>query len=265
MPRSVLLDGWDRGVLTWKTTKPDQMRPEGSSGKEGVGGGPDGGTGASGEIHERWSDLLDDLERGGRLTRSDVRAAMEKHPRWRFLDGPLSERELEAALRDSPVAIGEEQTISAPHMVAILAEAADVRAGERCLEIGAGSGWLAAILAELVGDEGYVVGVEIVPELVELARSNLAATELRNVEIILGDGSLGHPEGGPYDAIIVSCGAPSVPEPLKEQLAIGGRLVIPVGRRGHQRLIRVTRTEHGFEREDRGGCAFVPLVGQHGF
>lgn len=238
------------------------MVPGPSSGKQGVG---EGLPVASETLERRWEELLDRLERGGRLSRPDVRAAMREHPRWRFLNRPLDEDALEAALQDAPVVIGDEQTISAPHMVAILLEASEISEGERCLEIGAGSGWLAVIAGELVGDKGHVVGVEIVPDLVELARDNVHDAEADNVEILMGDGSLGHPEGGPYDVIVVSCGAPSVPSPLKEQLRLGGRLVIPIGQRGHQRLIRVTRTEDGYEQEDLGGCAFVPLVGEHGF
>lgn len=238
------------------------MVPDGSSGKEGVGVSDDS---SPLDLEERWSSLLDTLETGSRLTRADLREAMAQHPRWQFLPGGSEAAERKASLKDAPVAIGDEQTISAPHMVAILIEATQAREGERCLEIGAGSGWLAAILGTLVGPSGRVIAVEIVPDLVELARSNLRDGGVDNVEVLMGDGSLGHPEGGPYDVIIVSCGAPSVPSPLKRQLAIGGRLVIPVGRRGHQRLIRVTRTEEGYEQEDLGGCAFVPLVGEHGF
>lgn len=212
-----------------------------------------------------WQEQLDRLERGDRLNRGDVRDAMMKHARWRFVPTGASAKLREQALQDTPVPIGDGQTISAPHMVAILIEEATPSRGERCLEIGAGSGWLAAVLAEVVGSEGHVTGVEIKPELVELARENIQQAGLDNVTILHGDGSLGHPEAGPYDVIIASCGAPSVPDPLVEQLDIGGRLVIPVGRRGHQRLKRVTRTQDGYEEETLGGCAFVPLVGRHGF
>lgn len=198
------------------------------------------------------------------MSRDDVRKAMEAHPRWRFTD-PNAIQERAKAVKDRPVPIGDGQTISAPHMVAILIEESLVSKGERCLEVGAGSGWLAAVLGEVVGPRGHVTGVEIKPQLVELARSNLQAEGLENVTLLHGDGSLGHPEGGPYDVIIASCGAPSVPDPLLDQLGIGGRLVIPVGHRTHQQLHRVTRTKDGFEEEQLGGCAFVPLVGEHGF
>lgn len=234
-----------------------------SNGNEGVGESGQSES-ASEEVQDAWISLLDRLERSGRLEHKEIREAMETYPRWRFLPGSPGSDKRRAAVKDSPVAIGDEQTISAPHMVAILLEAGEPTPGERCLEIGAGSGWLATLLGDLVAPEGTVVGVEIVPDLVELARTNVQVG-VGNVEILMGDGSLGHPEGGPYNLIIVSCGAPSIPEPLKKQLALGGRLVIPVGQRGHQRLIRVTRTADGYEQEDLGGCAFVPLVGQHGF
>lgn len=235
-----------------------------SNGNDGVGEGRQSGS-ASEEIQDAWASLLDRLERSGRLESVEIREAMASHPRWRFLPGSPGSKKRRAAVKDSPVAIGDEQTISAPHMVAILLETGKPSPGERCLEIGAGSGWLATLLGDIVAPEGMVVGVEIVPDLVDLARRNVNQASVDNVEILMGDGSLGHPEGGPYDLIVVSCGAPAIPEPLKRQLALGGRLVIPVGQRGHQCLIRVTRTADGYEQEDLGGCAFVPLVGQHGF
>jgi protein-L-isoaspartate(D-aspartate) O-methyltransferase len=116
-----------------------------------------------------------------------------------------------------------------------------------------------------VGSQGRVLSVEIVSELVELAKDNVRQERVGNVEIVHGDGSLGYVDQAPYDAIVVSCGAPEVPESLLEQLDVGGRLVIPVGKRVHQQLIRVMRTQDGFERENFGGCAFVPLVGEEGF
>jgi protein-L-isoaspartate(D-aspartate) O-methyltransferase len=150
-------------------------------------------------------------------------------------------------------------------MVAILLSQASPQPGMNCLEIGAGSGWLAVLAGELVGREGHVTGVEIVPDLVELARSNVRASGLNNVDIVETDGSTGYPPRAPYDVIVVSCAAPSVPEPLLDQLEIGGRLVVPVGKQVQQQLLRITRTAEGYERDDLGGCAFVPLVGDEGF
>lgn len=218
------------------------------------------------ELEEAWTQLLSRLEDAGRYRDPGIRRAFERYPRWEFLprDGPedLTPR---AAIRDSPVPIGDGQTISAPHMVAILLSEAQLEEGNSCLEIGAGSGWLAVLAGDLVGSEGRVVGVEIVPELVRLARENVVQAGADNVEIVLGDGGIGHPEQAPYDRIIVSCAAPEVPDPLVAQLRVGGRLVIPVGSRNHQRLTRVVKTEDGVEQEDLSGCAFVPLVGEHGF
>lgn len=215
-------------------------------------------------LEDAWSQLLDRLEQGGRYSDPRIRRAFEKHPRWSFLPKEIrgSRR---AAVQDKPVAIGDNQTISAPHMVAILLDRADLQPGHRCLEVGAGSGWLAVLAGELVGPEGRIVGVEIVPELVELARDNVVQAGADNVEIVMGDGGIGSPERAPFDRIIVSAAAPEVPDPLLEQLRLGGSLVVPVGSRNYQQLVRVTKTESGTEREQLGGCAFVPLVGEYGF
>lgn len=215
-------------------------------------------------LEDAWAQLLDRLEQGGRYTDPRVRRAFEKHPRWRYLPGD-KQASPRAAVQDKPVAIGDNQTISAPHMVAILLDRAGLQRGDRCLEIGAGSGWLAVLAGDLVGSEGHVVGVEIVPELVELARDNVMQAGAENVEIVLGDGGIGCPEQAPYDRIIVSCAAPDVPKPLLDQLEVGGTMVIPLGSRAHQVLTRVHKTEEGIEREEMGGCAFVPLIGEHGF
>ncbi len=191
---------------------------------------------------------------------------MEALPRWRFIGPEPTRDKIEGSLRDAPLPIAQDQTISAPHMVAILLEQAEPRPGDRCLEVGAGSGWLAGLLAYVVGPEGHVVAMEVRDELVEMARSNLAGLPLEDrVELVAGDGSRGYPDGGPYDVIIVSAAAPSVPDPLVDQLGLGGRLVIPVGERGHQQLYVITKGPDGVERSGKGGCAFVPLIGEHGF
>lgn len=215
-------------------------------------------------LEDAWEQLLDRLEQGGRYTDPHIREAFRKHPRWDFLpEGQRGNRR--AAVSDKPVAIGDNQTISAPHMVAILLDRADLQRGHRCLEIGAGSAWLAVLAGELVGEEGRVVGVEIVPDLVELGRENVLQAGAANVEIVMGDGGIGCPEKAPYDRIIVSAAAPEVPDPLLDQLRVGGSMVIPVGTRNYQQLLRITKTAEGTEREELGGCAFVPLIGEHGF
>lgn len=150
-------------------------------------------------------------------------------------------------------------------MVAILLEAGQPRPGERCLEIGAGSGWLAALLGHLVGPEGHVTAVEIVPELAKRAADNVQQAGLTNVTITKGDGSLGAAQGAPYDLIIASCAAPQIPDPLVKQLAQDGRMLVPVGDRSRQHLLRVRRAGDRLATEDLGGCAFVPLVGEYGF
>lgn len=216
------------------------------------------------ELWDGWSQLLDRLEQAGRYDDPRIREAFEAHPRWRFLpsDGRVNRR---ASIEDKPVPIGDNQTISAPHMVAILVARADIQSGHRVLEVGSGSGWLAVVASELLGDEGHVVGVEIVPEIVELARRNVMQEGVDNVEIVMGDGGIGCPQQAPYHRIIVSAAAPEVPDPLIDQLRFGGSLVIPVGTRNYQQLVRIQKTEDGTEREELGGCAFVPLVGEYGF
>ncbi|KQC15816.1 MAG: protein-L-isoaspartate(D-aspartate) O-methyltransferase [Methanothrix sp.] len=186
--------------------------------------------------------------------------AMERVPRELFV--PESIRSL--AYEDHPLPIGEGQTISAPHMVAIMCDVLDLGEGMSALDVGAGSGYHAAVMAELVGPEGCVYSIERVPELVVFARRNLREAGIKNVTVVEGDGSRGLPEHAPYDRINVAATAPEVPEPLKEQLKVGGKLVVPVGS-CYQELVLVIRTEEGFELEHHGGVVFVPLIGDHGF
>lgn len=193
----------------------------------------------------------------GDIRDSRVLEAMATVPRHLFVPEHLRE----VSYQDTPLPIGFGQTISQPLMVAIMLEAALLRGNERVLEIGTGSGYQAALLTHLAKE---VYTVEIIPELAELARSNLAAAGVDAPHVITADGSLGWPEAAPYDAIIVAAGAPVVPDPLVTQLAQGGRLIIPVGRRFGQVLKRLQRTPHGVQTETFGGCAFVPLVGTYG-
>lgn len=214
-----------------------------------------------GELDERWKRTVKALV-GERLIRSDeVRQAFLKYPRYLFVE----ERYRGYAHVDEPLPIPAGQTISAPHMVAIMLELAELEPGMRVLEVGTGSGWNAALIAELVRDEVYTV--ERIPELVEFARRNLERVGVKNVHVILGDGSKGFPPKAPYDRIIVTAGAPKVPEPLVEQLKPGGRLIIPVGSYHlWQDLYIVEKTEKGEIREKRwGGVAFVPLIGEYGW
>ncbi|UEC43059.1 MAG: Protein-L-isoaspartate O-methyltransferase [Methanothrix sp.] len=186
--------------------------------------------------------------------------AMERVPREFFV--PRSIRH--TAYEDRPLPIGEGQTISAPHMVAMMCDVLEIAGGMKVLDVGTGSGYHAAVIADLVGPEGHVYSIERIPELVFFAKKNLEAAGVKNVTVLQGDGSRGLPEYAPYDRINVAATAPKIPEPLKEQLKVGGKLVIPVGS-CYQELVLVERTQEGFELEHHGGVVFVPLVGDHGF
>ncbi|MCU0638075.1 MAG: protein-L-isoaspartate(D-aspartate) O-methyltransferase, partial [Methanothrix sp.] len=194
----------------------------------------------------------------GEIADPKVVSAMSGVKRELFLPEHLQSR----AYDDTPLPIGLGQTISAPHMVAIMCSILDIRPGMTVLEVGGGSGYHAAVMAELVGLAGHVYSVERMAELVEFARENLERAGIRNVTMILSDGSLGLPEHAPYDRISVAATAPDVPEPLKQQLKSGGKMVIPVGR-DYQELYLVTR-KNGFSIERKMGVIFVPLIGEEG-
>lgn len=166
------------------------------------------------------------------------------------------------AYQDNPLPIGTGQTISQPFMVALMTELLDLRGGEKVLEVGTGSGYQAAILGKLARE---VISIEKHANLAGGARRTLQSLGIDNVEVRVGDGSLGLPGEAPFDAIIVTAGSPGVPRPLLEQLADGGRLVIPVGSSGMQTLTLVTREGGDYRTEEKGGCVFVPLVGRHGW
>lgn len=184
--------------------------------------------------------------------------AVKKVPRHLFVDEAFYGQ----AYGDFPLPIGEEQTISQPFMVAVMTEALELKGDERVLELGTGSGYQTAILAELCHK---VFSIERISPLAGRARKVLDKLGYGNVLVRIGDGTLGWKEEAPFDAIIVTAGAPEIPQPLTEQLKIGGRLVIPVGGEFMQSLIRVRKTEKGIEKEDMGGCRFVKLIGEHGW
>lgn len=190
-----------------------------------------------------------------------VREAMLRVPRHKF----VPEYEKRAAYLDMPLEIGYGQTISAPHMVAIMCELLELAEGHKVLEIGAGSGYNAAVMGELVGKSGHVYAVERLEPLVHFARNNLKETGYDNVTVLLGDGSMGYSKYAPYDRIAVTCAAPCIPEPLLEQLKPGGIMVIPVGNYS-QELIRIEKDREGnIRKEKKGEVIFVPLIGKYGF
>lgn len=201
---------------------------------------------------------MESLERQGLIRSEGVKEAMLRVPRETFVAQGYEDR----AYQDIPLHIGEGQTISAPHMVAIMAEALELEPGHRVLEVGAGSGYHACVVA-CIAREGWVYSIERISSLAERAKENIAEAECcPNITVVVGDGSRGYPEASPYDRIFVTAAAPRVPESLKEQLREGGKILIPVGSREGQDLLRVTKTEKGFSEETLGGCSFVPLVGE---
>jgi protein-L-isoaspartate(D-aspartate) O-methyltransferase len=206
--------------------------------------------------------LVEHLVRRKYITKHEVIKAMGKIPRHEFVPPGLRKN----AYVDSPQQIGFGQTISAPHMVGIMAEKLDIEKGQNILEIGGGSGYHAAVFAEIVGKEGHIYSVEYVEALAERARENIRKCGLENIVTILeGDGSLGLKEHAPYDRIFVSCAAPMVPEPLLEQLKDKGKLLIPVGSMYYQTLILLEKKGGKLKEKEHGGCVFVPLRGTHGF
>ena len=186
--------------------------------------------------------------------------AVNAVPREEFVPTDL----VEFAYRDAPLPIAASQTISQPYIVALMTAALELKPGERALEVGTGSGYAAAVLAEIATD---VYTIERHKILADTARSRLEELGYRNIQVLYGDGTLGWPEHAPFDAIVVAAGGPDVPESLKKQLAIGGRLVIPVGSSIHtQTLLRVRRiSENEYQEEDLGGVRFVPLIGAAGW
>lgn len=186
--------------------------------------------------------------------------AMRRVPRERFL--PKGQGAF--AYEDTPLPIGQGQTISQPYIVAYMADALELGGGEKILEIGTGSGYAAAVLAEIVAE---VYTIERIKGLADMARSVLQSLGYDNVHVLHSDGTLGCPEQAPFDGIVVTAGAPDVPESLQRQLKVGGRLVIPVGKsHSFQQILRITRlSEDEFEREQLLPVRFVPLIGEEGW
>jgi len=219
-----------------------------------------------------WSKLVNNLIKQDKLRSPRVIQAMRAVSRTKFLPPNLKPY----AASDMPLQIGYGQTVSAPHMVCLMNEALQLQIGNKILEVGAGSGWHAATLAEIVAPNesprsewGHVYTVEVVQALAEAARKNIMNTGYSDrVTIITGDGSKGYAEKAPFDRILVAAATPKVPKPLVEQLKDGGILLVPVGSAAalFQTLKKVTKLADGKAKEENlGGVAFVPLVGEYGF
>ncbi|MBW2058174.1 MAG: protein-L-isoaspartate(D-aspartate) O-methyltransferase [Deltaproteobacteria bacterium] len=189
---------------------------------------------------------------------SRVISAMREIPRHLFVEEALQGQ----AYNDYPLPIGHGQTISQPYMVALMTEALELKGNEKVLEIGTGSGYQTAILAKLAEK---VYSIERISELATRARKILDQLNCYNVEIRIFDGTYGWKEKSPFDGIIVTAGAPDIPQPLLDQLAPGGRLVIPVGETGLQDLFQITRKDREIIRKNLGGCRFVRLIGRYGW
>lgn len=186
-------------------------------------------------------------------------AAMRRVPRHEF----ISREQWEQAYADHPITIPEQQTTSQPYIIAAMIQAAEIKPGDKVLEIGAGSGYQTALLAELAAQ---VIALERYSTLADSAQATLQRLGYRNVVVVEGDGTLGWEPAAPYDAMIVSAAAPRIPPALLEQLAIGGRLVIPIGDAQQQTLqLFRKQPDAAISRTMLEGCRFVPLIGRHGF
>jgi protein-L-isoaspartate(D-aspartate) O-methyltransferase len=193
------------------------------------------------------------------ISDSRVLEAMRSVPRHAFVPDALQGR----AYGDHALPISANQTISQPYIVARMTELLETTSESRVLEIGAGSGYQTAVLAKVAGQ---VYSIERIANLAREAQARVRQLNIYNATVKCFDGTLGWAANAPYDAILVAAGGPTIPEPLVAQLKVGGRLVVPVGdSRESQRLVRVVKNATGYTQEDHGACAFVPLIGQHGW
>ncbi len=211
-----------------------------------------------GRLRER---LISQLRRqiGGDHISERVLDAMGAVPRHLF----VRESDKASAYEDHPLSIGYDQTISAPHIVGIMCSLLEIEKGMKILEIGGGSGYHAAVLAELTGPYGTVYSIERVTKLAEFARQNLTDAGYKNVVVTAGDGTLGLSEHALYDCITVACAAPAVPQPLVDQLKRGGRMTIPIGE--YTQELYLVHKNDVISNEKKGGVVFVPLIGEYGF
>ena len=208
-------------------------------------------------------ELVERLLNYGYIKSEKVKKAILKVPREEFI--PPENKQY--AYIDQPLPIGKGQTISAPHMVAMICEKLNLKEGLKVLEIGSGFGYNAAVVAEIIGPDGHLFTTERIEYLAKTAEENLKRTGYNNVTVLHIDGTKGYPEEAPYDRIYGTASAPKIPEPLKEQLKVGGRLLTPVGSdSAFQELICLVRvSENEFKSHNLGGVVFVPMIGEHGW
>jgi protein-L-isoaspartate(D-aspartate) O-methyltransferase len=205
-------------------------------------------------------EMVDGLIARGYLKSKNVIEAMRKVERHLFVPDDVKSY----AYSDQPLPVGENQTISAPHMVAMMCELLDLKEGLKVLEIGAGTGYHACVVAYITKRNVY--SIESKTRLLKRARENVKRADCTGVELIEGDGTEGYEKEAPYDRIFVTAGAPDIPPPLIDQLKAGGRLLIPVGSRYLQNLVQVDKSASGdIKKTTLSGCAFVPLIGKHGW
>ncbi|MCS7109733.1 MAG: protein-L-isoaspartate(D-aspartate) O-methyltransferase [Candidatus Micrarchaeota archaeon] len=209
---------------------------------------------------ERNKIMIEYLIKSGYIDKR-IGSVMEEIKREEFVDDSLKEY----SYIDTPLPIGFGQTISAPSIVGLMMKELDIKEGMKILEIGTGSGWQTAMLCKLVGENGKVFSVERIKELAEMAKERLVKLGIKNVEIKVGDGTIGWIENAPYDRIIVGAAAPDVPKPLIEQLNIKGKLIIPVGHLYWQELVLVEKGEKEIKVKNLLPVMFVPLVGRYGY
>lgn len=210
-----------------------------------------------GRVSER-AEMVRTQIRARGVKNQHVLRAMESVPRHMFIPETLSYE----AYGDHPLPIGHEQTISQPYIVALMTELLAPAENDQVLEIGTGTGYQAAVLSAM---GARVISLERIPALADLARMNLERAGIENVTVIVTDGTVGWEKEAPYDCILITAATPTVPSPLIHQLAMGGRLVAPVGTAQIQELIRLTKREDGITKEQFGGVRFVPLIGKYGW
>ncbi len=203
--------------------------------------------------------LVSSLKTEGIIKSQSVEKAFLDVPREKFVPKYLKIQ----AYRDTPLLIGSDQTISAPHMVAIMCEVLDLEEGQKVLEIGAGSGYHAAIVSKIVGNKGHVFSIERFESLAQKAKQNLKSAKINNVTVEIGDGSLGLEKYSSYDRIYVTCASPTLPPPLIKQTKENGKILIPLGDKYCVLRLFEKKGEEILQK-DFGGCVFVPLIGKYG-